>query len=779
MPLGGFGVAGFGADRPAEALDAELRLAGDGYTRATGTARVEELAAWANLFAVGLSAMDAAERGAFVRQAVELLRDWEILAGAPTDGSDTIEIRQSRLAAFHRLLGRSSDVETVLSAFGLAPNLVPNSSFGTVAVDEEAATPGALYLTSVLLNDTSGTGRRLVAWVLRAAFPAYAWGALDRADPLENVAKFDTARWSGEEIVGDARLADTKVTLAQGRPRSRFRDWCVGTTVKAIDLNEIQYRMMLGGCVGVSQSQVTPGSREVWFTCEITNGSTKDITLAGGSDFRTRLARIMLRSSATDVRPGNAGDTSFNASSYSSSIWYTGTGGAGYAWAAGGGISVTASAVDGHLTVTNASGGTRYVTIWVELSGATNAGVADVKPAKAVATDPPASMKFSTAGIDKGWYAAVLPAISQAAANGSGADAWTGFPTTQFGGLVRVFSLGASTRPGSLATSHFIDRTIDWRDRLLSVFVCGVNSSHGALGAPGDAQVTVDDTLMWTGSGATIGQAALQNYAVAIGNVRLMVHSLTGALVIDHHTASAWDQASVSLIVHATDQLGKRTSAAALAMPVDPDNGIQIHATQLNFLQDLGMASQGKGRDGDEPWFTQSVSDDSNAALSSSVMSFGPALRGWSDTKFPARYSRGFADGQIRSRFLFGSETREEQRDFPQYAFGRLRRVLAAAVPDATSSDIDATDSWNDRIVVAWIAVSASDLRPGNAADNTVAANGVRVSLYSGQGSREIQLAASGVYVKISGTKLQIRNASGGLRYVTGWVEASFQCGCR
>jgi hypothetical protein len=207
-----------------------------------------------------------------------------------------------------------------------------------------------------------------------------------------------------------------------------------------------------------------------------------------------------------------------------------------------------------------------------------------------------------------------------------------------------------------------------------------------------------------------------------------------------------------------------------------------MNAGQLNFLQDIGMASQGRGRDGDEPWFTQSVSDDSWATLSDAVLPLGGGeVRGWSDTKLPARFDRRFADGQLRVRFdaLTGRRT-EERRDHPQRAFGRLRRVLAASVANAVTADVDTTDSWLDRVVVAWLAVSSSDLRPGQASDTTVAASHHRVALYSGAGGREQQLGANGVYVRV-GTSgaLQVRNASGGTRYVTGWVEASFEVGCR
>lgn len=773
--LGGFGIAGFGADRAAEAIDTLKRLQGDGYTRQDGAARTEELAAWAHLFAVGMSAMDAAERGAFVRSANELLTEWESLTGAPTDGDDTVETRQERVAAFFQLLGRPADYELVWSKMGVSVTLDPNTY--RTEVTDESATPGAVYVTSLLAPSLpTADVERIVRWVLRAAFPVWAWGGIDRSDPVENLVHGDTARWNGSETVGSARLGDAE-TLDQERPRSRFRDWCHFSSVKGRDLNEIQWRTLLGASVGVTQG--TPAGRSFWFTCSITNSSSKDITLAAGQDFRRCLARITLRHSTTDVRPGQAGDTGFNAATQFSTLWYTGTGGASYTWTPTAGIDVLCSAADGHLILTNGTGSTQYVTIWVELSGPTNVGTSGVKPTYATLSDPPATQTFAAATVDAFFYSTMRSALAQRAADGAGADAWSGFPTSQYGGMVRVVSLGASTRPGSNASTYYADRSADWRDRLLSVVAIGVNDSHGALGAPADAQTTVGHALLWTGSGITLGQASLQSYAVALGQFRLAADSSTGALVIEHHTGSSWAQLACTLIVHATDQLGKRSSATPLAMPAAAVDASPITASQLNFLQDMAMASQGLGCDGDEPW--RFGVGPSWARLSPEILSFGEELRGWSDTRLPARRERDFADGRVRSVYAVDGALTPVRRDAPQPAFGRVRRVLAQSVANATTLTVDSTEDWKDRMVVAWIAVSSSDLRPGQASDTTIAANAYQVALYSGEGAREVQLGATSVYVLVQAGVggLQIRNASGGTRYVTGWVEASFKTGCR
>lgn len=773
--LGGFGIAGFGADRVGEALEAEKRLTGDGYTRADGSVRVEELASWAHLFAVGMAAMDAAERSMFVRSAVELLDTWERVTGAPNNAGDAVQDRQERLHAFFQLLGRPTDYALVLGKMGITVQLDPNTYISKV--EDEAATPGAIFVTSVLASEVTVEVERLVRWVLRAAFPVVAWGSVDRSDPVDGLVSYDTATWAGGQVIDQARLAAAP-TLAQERPRSRFRDWCHYSSVRSRDLNELQWRTLLAASAGVTQG--TPATRSMWFTCSIANATSKDVSLAGGDDFRRRLVRVLLRVATTDVRPGQAGDTAFNGASSSSSLWYTGTGGASYVYAAGGGIELSVSAVDGHIILTNGSGGTRYVTIWLEASGPTNVGTSGAKPALVLTSAPPNFQTFASAGIDASWYSTMRAALAQRAANGSGADAWSGFPTTQYGGLVRMVSLGASTRPASGATTHYADRTVDWRDRLLAVFAVGVDDAHGALGAPADAQETVASLLIWTGDGIGVGNATLQPYAAAVGNFRVGVDALTGALVIEHHTGSSWAQVSCTLIVHATDQLGKRTSATPLAMPTVAVDTVAMNAGQLNFLQDLAMMSQGRGRDGDEPWFTQSVSDDSWATLSASMLSFGAELEGWSDTKVPKRFDRAFADGKLRARVdVVTGRTTQERRDHPQAAFGRVRRVLAASVANGATSDVDSTESWVDRVIVAWISVSSSDIRPGQASDSLLTTNAQQVAFYAGSGDREIELASSSVFVRVSADGvLQVRNASGGTRYVAGWVEASFECGC-
>jgi hypothetical protein len=196
-----------------------------------------------------------------------------------------------------------------------------------------------------------------------------------------------------------------------------------------------------------------------------------------------------------------------------------------------------------------------------------------------------------------------------------------------------------------------------------------------------------------------------------------------------------------------------------------------VQSETLNGIQDAGMLTQGRA--------VEPVPGETPVPVN--VMPLGPCVRG--SPRVPIAFSLARRDGRK-------DQPRFERR---QPVAGRLRRIFAVTVSSGASVVVDDANDWRDRFAVVFVAESGADIRPGFPQDDYVssgAATQHHMATYFGSG-RSSGAYASGDYVALLGGSslvisarasdgaLEVRNDTGSIRYLVGWIEAGFPLGPR
>lgn len=744
------GLGPVGDDSNAEKiLQALLRLQGEGgYASDDDSARVKELAALALVLADGSSALEAIEWGMFPQYAEELLAEHERATRAPNDAARSLEERRARLVAHRAMVPNGSEVELgrALDFAGVSGAL---DFVLRASVEMSASDDAAIFQSAMVLQDWTPKVRRAAAAVLRRFLPAWQYGQLRHHLPEEMLVTDAALRWAESDLCGQSALYVAPSTAhVADRARSRVKSYAPGTRMNARDLNAIQSALLCAPLPGVDNEALASSlgaARVIFFSASLATASTSQI-LTG--DFRHRYVRVLYSTSTTDIRPGQAGDTT--SAPWTEDLWATMTGVSSPNLRSVAGWNLTCSATE--IGLSNTSGSTRRVFGCLIISPPVNTGTLDTKLATFVDSEPLTELSASL-------FDDLRDGGMPSAANGSGVDAWTGYPPTARGATHRTVVLPKTTRPASLATTYVLDTTIDWRDRILAVFLISAPSVSAdpvfpGVGGDNGYAFAGGSTAIYTGTGITPGAAALAAYELD-GDIRLAARATDGALIAQHHTGSAAAFAFFAANIIASDQLSKRAVAAPLTV-LAPSDGAPVEPHELNWLQDGGVYSQGE------------QGEDEDAVVG---MPLGPIKRGHTRTPIVWTYERR------RGR---QNDPRVTKR---QPVAGRLRRYLSCDVPAGGSVALDTTEDWRDRILHGALSFSASDITPGGAAEATINSGGtLSRGIYTGPGGATYAFAVGAnlsLTADSSTGALTITNSSGSTQYATGMLEASFPLGPR
>lgn len=777
---GMFGLGGFGSVLVREAHEMLARMQGGGYPSASDTARMRELLAWAHVIALSEHTYLRAHTGFFPDEAVELLDEHERSRGLLADAARTEEQRQARLRTLLSLAGlapTSSNVERAVSLLGgaAAPTFSVPTLTDVQAIDDAAQ---AVFGGCLVLGDdfADPSIRRAVVWMLGRLLPAYAWGNMNFRDPATMVARYSEASWDSDHVLGESVLGPGAiVSFTQQRTSARLRDWTLGSRLDAADLRQLQRNSMLSAVPGGALLvQVPTSARSIAFSAQCANAATSQIHTMDG---RKRLARVWLRYSTTDRRPGQAGDVQLNhtGSTGFEGFWYTGDGSAPYYLTIAANLTLRVTATE--IQIANATGATQYVVGFIDFSGPIDEAGGSKSSVFVSMND---GDRF-VGRVNDTFLDGLRKGSLLQAANGFNVQAWSGYPQTgpagvyHGGGLRRV---AVVPYQGSASEQRFVlDAENDWRDRLVKVEIAAHALLYAAPGLPSDTLLNsqLGGCCGYTGTGTTlsVGLGAYEIPLPTSGALQgtISARDTDGALVVDV-VAGASDLCCYALTITATDQLGKRTSAAPLYLAALPGSEDRMHPYELNEPQDAGAVfAQVRDREPSE----------SSTEVASSAMHLGPICSG--EPRVPVAFVMQRVD-----RIQMTPST-EAERMFSrrQPVAGRLRRVLAERLTANTTLTIDATEDWRDRLVNVHAIVDTADIRPTQASDATIntVANQKRGAWYTGSGGSSYVFDASGggavltLRVDASTGALFVQNEAGATRSVVAMMEASFQLGPR
>lgn len=748
------GLGPVGDDSFAEQiLQALLRLQGEGgYASDDDSARVKELAALALALGDGSAALEAIEYGIFPQFAEELLDEHERATRVPNDAARTLEERRARLVAHRAMVpnGSAAELEAALVLAGAPGTVEPVLR---ASVETSASDDASVFQSAIVVDDWTPKGRRAAAAVLRRFLPAWQYGQLQHHLPEEMLVTDVALAWAGSGTCGQSAIHVGSLAVhAMDRTVSRVKSFAPGTRMNARDLNEMQDALTCAPLPGADNEAFASDlgeARVIFFSASLATASTSQI--ASGLDFRNRYIRILYSTSANDIRPGQANDGDPDA--WAEILWSTMTGVASDNLRSIAGWNLTSSATE--LRLSNTSGVTRRVFGCLIISPPVTTGTLDTRPV----TFADGS---SLSGLSSSLWAKLRDAGMPRAANGTGVDTWTGYPTTARGATHRTIVLPKTTRPGAGATTYVLDTTIDWRDRIIA-FPGAVLTGSGSAdpvfpGVTGDNGYSFAGgaTAFYTGTGITPGVAAVAPYMIGGPDLRVAARAADGALIAEHPFGSSFAYAFFMAHVIASDQLNVRAVATAKAVLAAPVDGVAVEPMELNWLQDGGVYSQGE------------------AAVGGTVdaMPLGPVKRGHTNTPVAWTYER-----------------RRGRKDDPrvtrrQPVAGRLRRYFSCDVPALSSVVLDATEDWRDRYVHGAVAFSATDITPGGAGEAAINTGAVTVSrsVYFGPGGASYSFAVGAnlsLTANVSTGALTLTNSSGATQYATGMLEASFPLGPR
>lgn len=764
-----------------------LRLQGEGgYASDADSVRSKELLALASAMGAARGSLEVVGEGIFPQLTDALLDEHERGARLPNDAAREVSERQQRLVALRSLqsVPTGAAIVAALADLGVTAEL---RSLSPSQIAAEGSEREAIFQQALVLQLSGWTPqvRATAEYVLRRMLPAHAVGQLGHHRPDEMLITEIGAQWNGTNeasTIGRGALTATGGSTTAYDDVARVKSYAGLSRLNARDLAAIQRHTLITGCSAADNDLLTlpAGGRFYFFAFSVTAGGSVEVL--SGLDYRGRIARVTTLVSSSDVRPGQASDTSLNAIDNTANaffdLWYTGTGGATYDYSLDAAIGYF-RASSTKVSFESTAAGTRYVVGCIELSS-------DVRSTSGgtrldVIATPVDGSTLQACGFATAWWQAWRDGSLHKAADGADVDAWTAFSSgDDGGGASRFVIVGYAEPPGAGATTYVVDASIDWRDRLL--YVERPVSPHASPdpefpGTTGDEDfvTTLLPTIGFTGSGITTGQAAAQNYHVAPASaVRLGARSSDGALVIEYPTGGVYGTGA--FVIHASEQLGERSAATSRSFPAAPSNGNPVRPYELNRVQDAAMMVQGSPR-------RRLVAA---TAVQQSVegLPLGPLFGGTprlcrSFTEAPRVGVTGLSPNQLVQRVA-----------------GGLRKVFACDLATATALVLDTSVDWRDRMTSFVIAYSASDIRPGGAADADIAngtasravAAGYTGTGYAGAGQpvrgtdycvAQLGLATVVLYARASDGALMLRHTLGALRYFVAFVEATFQLGPR
>lgn len=339
----------FGGATPADYLALLQRLLPDGYSSDPDGPRVTELEAYAYALWIGRVAIDRAMAQALVDRTTELLPEWEQAMRLPNDASRSIEERQERLVAATRAqAGASAErLEAVLASVAPLASVVANTQS---EIEASAALDSMIWHIGVQLDATElddPATRRSVARILWRQLPA-------RLHPVPGFRSVDTTsspaaaqsrlfeqlgpKWGTlgvtDPALGRWALRPQDATTYEIRePANRHREYAGLVRLDAEDLNALQDLTLMQAAAGadVADAYTAAGDDMAIIHFAHTVAAASVVLIDDSRNWLDRYVLTALRYSdpGTDMRPGQASDTTIGTSTGVSGLWSTLDGGAG------------------------------------------------------------------------------------------------------------------------------------------------------------------------------------------------------------------------------------------------------------------------------------------------------------------------------------------------------------------------------------------------------------------------------------------------------------------
>lgn len=411
---------------------------------------------------------------------------------------------------------------------------------------------------------------------------------------------------------------------------------------------------------------------------------------------------------------------------------------------------------------------------------------------------------------DKAWFDAM------AAAAGTQANGVDSNFLEFTGGFWRVGVAPNCQRPASGVNAYVIDDSMDYRERMATLWFATVNPQTGSgfdagfdsgfggveeegrgAGWPGiDAIHSFTEApgmaVVWFGHGEAIKTVALQdNHYELDPEVRLYAREGDGALMVDVTSTYTQDAVAIVVMLHASCYLalapgGTDEQTQEMPPPYVVDGGA-IVPHQLNFLQDTLL--MGQLREGDTD-FVESAYEELGS------MPLGPLLEG-PPPSIPYEFVIQPRAGTLREYDATINGLRDTYPTLRrQRVAGGGRQIVFGVALNITSDFfgpsygilIDNSIDWRDRFIYVAGMWGTTDIRMGEANDVDYAgANPILASAYTWQGlapgaklSTDHLVAADGtdlvIYAGLDGN-LYVRNDTVGTRYLAGMIIASPQLG--
>jgi hypothetical protein len=764
---GPFGL-GFGAVTPQDYLRLLVRLMPDGYSTDPDGPRMAELEAYATALWIGRVSIDRAYANALPRFTEEMMPEWERALGLPNDAARTLEQRQQRLEAHMRLpLGAT---RTAMAAWldYLAPGseAIPNKR---IYIERSAAWDPMIFRVGLKVPEAhfaKPATRRALARLASRALPAHthlpagyrahgsALGKLATDSDLLFVD--EDAEWAGaSQRFGRSAVArQDAVTFAIRAPRNRHTEFGPLLRLEAADVNALQDLTLMRPCTGVgvlnTYSSAENDQQIVQFAAEAAAGTA--VVIDDSIDWRGRHLIASFRHSTSDIRPGEAGDTSTGATQ-AHLFWSSGAGGntllTGVEVEIAPAVNVWIFADDttGALKIHNATGNTRRF-----------AGTMIATPTLTGGSGYPIHT-FADGDAMTSLSAAFWNELSTALPRVASNTSWPNHPGV--GCVFRLCHVGGVIRD----TSYVLDTEIDWRDRVIMsaaiLYRPDVFSEPFAGPAfPGNPLDNISFNAIdaqnamasgYTGSGLA-DPTSPHGYRTQVGTSHhLYADDADGFLRLYRADSPPDDPDSFMLVVLASEPLGEREAAVPASPDLSASDGTLISPHTLNGFQDRAMLGQVRETQGN---------DIDAFPLGAKLDAHGiPEI--W-------RIERSQLIGRTPERQPFA---------------GQNWRWLHATAANGAEVVLDSTIDWRDRLLFG------AGLR--HTADAVTINGGTRwnCARYMGPGETGastpkgygVLIEAENLVIRarLSDGALVLRNQTGATRYVAGIICGSPQLGPR
>lgn len=594
-------------------------------------------------------------------------------------------------------------------------------------VVQEDATAETVLQSVVLIADEQYDTPKIAGNVdiLARVLPSRALGAWMREGDLDEMLVTSiTPKWGGSEKLGRSALGSSSPSQRDHvRTPARYRDYGPFSRLTAADLNATQDAALFrrdDRAVGTWTNAIQIGAANRFFDFTVGNLATAEIDTS--IDWRERLVFVALKfAAATDIRPGGAQGTLYGGATQRRVHLYTGTGGTGAyrKQIETTGVYVQADAATGALQIRNESGATIYGAGLVIATGHVGGHASAPATKKQVFADGDTMPAAS-------WYTGVRDEVYTSRANGAAVSAFAS--QAGAGGMRRVGALPFAERPSSGVTTHVLDFSVDWRDRIIATMVALVWPSSGSgfdsgfdggfgapLGAglgpawPGAGEVSFTETpavFSWlSGPGvpanSTTWTAALEG---GVGSVQMYARNTDGALCLDVPASAAQAAYALAFMIHASEPIGVHSTPTAVPNPT-PSTTDPIYPYELNALQDGSL--MGQLSEGDVNIFLPSITAPSSMPL-------GPLLIG-PEPYLPASFTLRHHDGLT----VPGDpdETKWVIHRRQRIAGGGFQLCCVANAANGTDRLVDASVDWRDRLIYLIGITEDVDFAPGQAGD--------------------------------------------------------------